>query len=111
MTTGQAPGRREVADQLRRICGICAIGFIALLAVLAMLDKTAMAKEIGGGLLLFAPLASYAAIGLVSRTASLFEFGLFGRSVPAAFAGMAGGAEWMSAAVILRRRPTIIASS
>ncbi len=101
MMTGQASGRREVADHLGRICGICAIGFIALLAVLAMLDKTAVAKEIGGGLLLFAPLASYAAIGLVSRTASLLEFGLFGRSVPAAFAGMAGGAEWMSAAVIL----------
>jgi cation/acetate symporter len=101
MTTGQASGRREVADHLGRICGICAIGFIALLAVLAMLDKAAVAKEIGGGLLLFAPLASYAAIGLVSRTASMLEFGLFGRSVPAAFAGMAGGAEWMSAAVIL----------
>ncbi len=64
MTTEQASGRREVADQLGRICGICAIGFIALLAVLAMLDKMAVAKEISGGLLLFAPLASYAAIGL-----------------------------------------------
>jgi cation/acetate symporter len=101
MMTGRASSRREVADQLGRICGMCAVGFVALLAVLAMLDKMAGVKEIGGSLLLFVPLASYAAIGLISRSASLFEFGLYGRSVPAAFAGMAGGAEWMSAAVIL----------
>src|SRR5712692_4588188 len=98
---GLASGRPEIADHLSRICGVCAIGFIALLAVLAIPDKIGADKVIAGGLVLFAPLASYAAIGLMSRTASSSEYGLFDRSIPAVFAGMAGGAEWMSAAVIL----------
>ena len=47
---------------------------------------------------LFATIALYAGIGIMSRTADVAEYYVAGRRVPALFNGMATGADWMSAA-------------
>jgi len=47
---------------------------------------------------LFATIALYAGIGIMSRTADVAEYYVAGRRVPAIFNGMATGSDWMSAA-------------
>ena len=51
-----------------------------------------------GYVFLFATIALYAGIGIMSRTADVAEYYVAGRRVPAFFNGMATGADWMSAA-------------
>ncbi len=51
-----------------------------------------------GYIFMFATIALYAGIGVMSRTADVSEYYVAGRRVPALFNGMATGADWMSAA-------------
>ena len=83
---------------LRRYYGYyTAIFFLAILA-LAVLERHGMpARWIGYSFLLLT-LVLYATIGVLARTASLSEYYVAGRRVPAVFNGMATGADWMSSA-------------
>ncbi|HOL64107.1 MAG TPA: cation acetate symporter [Accumulibacter sp.] len=83
---------------LRRYYGYyTAVFFLAILA-LAILERHGMpARWIGYSFLLLT-LVLYATIGVLARTASVSEYYVAGRRVPAVFNGMATGADWMSSA-------------
>jgi len=59
---------------------------------------------------LFATVALYAGIGIMSRTAEVSEYYVAGRRVPALFNGMATGADWMSAASFIGMAGTLFLS-
>ncbi len=94
-------GSREAADRLSRICGVCALGFLFVIVLVLVLERAGATTEIAGAICVLAPLAAYAGIGLWSRTADWPEYLIAGRAVPAVFAGIAAGAEWTAAAVVL----------
>jgi cation/acetate symporter len=73
-------------------------GFIAFVIVLAILEALGVPNRVIGYIFLFATIALYAGIGIMSRTADVAEYYVAGRRVPAFFNGMATGADWMSAA-------------
>jgi len=73
-------------------------GFIAFIIVLAIAEQLGMPNRWIGYTFLFATIALYAMIGIISRTADVAEYYVAGRRVPAIFNGMATGADWMSAA-------------
>ncbi len=54
-----------------------------------------------GYVFLFATIAIYASIGLMSRTSDITDYYIAGRKVPAIFNGMATAADWMSAATFI----------
>jgi cation/acetate symporter len=56
---------------------------------------------------MFATIALYAGIGIMSRTAEVAEYYVAGRRVPAFFNGMATGADWMSAASFIGMAGTL----
>jgi cation/acetate symporter len=72
--------------------------FIGFLLALAMLEREGMPRLWIGYLFMFATIALYAAIGVISRTSSVSEYYVAGRRVPALFNGMATAADWISAA-------------
>ena len=59
---------------------------------------------------LFATIALYAGIGIMSRTVDAAEYYVAGRRVPAFFNGMATGADWMSAASFIGMAGTLYLS-
>ena len=73
-------------------------GFLAFLVAIYFLEQAGLSREWIGYLFLFATIALYAGIGVMSRTADVAEYYVAGRRVPALFNGMATGADWMSAA-------------
>jgi cation/acetate symporter len=73
-------------------------GFVAFVIVLAILEALGVPNRVIGYIFLFATVALYAGIGIMSRTADVAEYYVAGRRVPALFNGMATGADWMSAA-------------
>ncbi len=84
--------------QLKKYYGFYTGGFIAFIVVLAILEQLGLPNKWIGYLFLFATVALYAGIGIMSRTADVAEYYVAGRRVPAFFNGMATGADWMSAA-------------
>jgi cation/acetate symporter len=94
-------GRSEVSGHLNRICGACALAFLLSVILLAVLEAKGVGNEIIGDVMLAVPLALYAGVGALSSTSDPSEFQFAGHRIPAAFAGMAAGAEWTSAALIL----------
>jgi cation/acetate symporter len=94
-------GRTEAADRLSRISSLCTLALLLVIALFVLLDGSGAAKEIAGPVFVLLPLAGYASIGLISRTANLVDYQLAGRSIPAVFAGIAAGAEWTAAAIVL----------
>jgi hypothetical protein len=60
-----------------------------------------------GYVFLFATIALYAGIGIMSRTADVAEYYVAGRRVPALFNGMATGSDWMSAASFIGMAGTL----
>ncbi|GLT24329.1 cation acetate symporter [Zoogloea oryzae] len=75
-----------------------AAGFFSLVAMLAVAEQFGLAPRWIGQIFLFATIAIYAAIGVMSRTSDVSEYYVAGRRVPALFNGMATAADWMSAA-------------
>ena len=73
-------------------------GFAGFVALLAIGEEFGLSQKIIGHLFLFATIAIYASIGVMSRTADVTEYYVAGRRVPAVFNGMATAADWMSAA-------------
>jgi cation/acetate symporter len=73
-------------------------GFTTFVIILAILEQLGLPRVWIGYIFLFATIALYAGIGIMSRTADVAEYYVAGRRVPALFNGMATGADWMSAA-------------
>jgi cation/acetate symporter len=82
-------------------------GFASFIIVLAILEQFGLPKAWIGYAFLFATVALYAGIGIMSRTADIAEYYVAGRRVPAFFNGMATGADWMSAASFIGMAGTL----
>ncbi|WP_426117148.1 sodium:solute symporter family protein [Massilia sp. PWRC2] len=72
--------------------------FAAFLLALTMLESEGMPRAWIGYLFMFATIALYGTIGVLSRTSNVSEYYVAGRRVPAIFNGMATAADWISAA-------------
>jgi cation/acetate symporter len=92
------PSESGFTRQLRRYYGVYTGGFIGFVLLLALGESMGLSERVIGHLFLFATIAIYAAIGVMSRTADVSEYYVAGRRVPAVFNGMATAADWMSAA-------------
>ncbi|MFZ9561359.1 MAG: VC_2705 family sodium/solute symporter, partial [Burkholderiales bacterium] len=85
-------------------------GFLVFLVLLAIAEQMGLPKVWIGYVFLFATVALYAGIGIMSRTAEVSEYYVAGRRVPALFNGMATGADWMSAASFIGMAGTLYLS-
>ncbi len=82
-------------------------GFLLFLIALAIAEQMGMSRRWIGYWFLFATIALYAGIGIMSRTMDAAEYYVAGRRVPAFFNGMATGADWMSAASFIGMAGTL----
>ena len=73
-------------------------------------EQMGMSRRWIGYWFLFATIALYAGIGIMSRTVDAAEYYVAGRRVPAFFNGMATGADWMSAASFIGMAGTLYLS-
>jgi cation/acetate symporter len=94
-------------SQLKKYYSFYTGGFIAFLIALAIAEQMGMSRQWIGYWFLFATIALYAGIGIMSRTAEVAEYYVAGRRVPAFFNGMATGADWMSAASFIGMAGTL----
>ena len=83
---------------LRRNYFLYTGAFVGFVALLAIGEDLGLSQKLIGYSFLFATIAIYASIGVMSRTADVTEYYVAGRRVPAVFNGMATAADWMSAA-------------
>ncbi|MBL8473129.1 MAG: cation acetate symporter [Rhodocyclaceae bacterium] len=84
--------------RLRTVYGWYAGGFALFVLMLALAERVGMPHKWIGYVFMFATIALYASIGVLSRTADVSEYYVAGRRVPGFFNGMATAADWMSAA-------------
>jgi len=96
--SAQVSSNRAFFNQLKKYYSWYTGGFLVFLVVLAILEQMGLPRVWIGYVFLFATIALYAGIGIMSRTADVAEYYVAGRRVPALFNGMATGADWMSAA-------------
>jgi cation/acetate symporter len=89
---------RRFAHTLHRRYGWYTLGVLLFIAAAALLERLGWPRVWVGSLFLFATVAVYAGIGLLSRTTEETEYYVAGRRVPAMYNGMATAADWMSAA-------------
>jgi cation/acetate symporter len=101
---------RSFFNQLRKYYAVYTGGFIAFVIVLAIAEQMGMSRQWIGYWFLFATIALYAIIGIMSRTVNAEEYYVAGRRVPAFFNGMATGADWMSAASFIGMAGTLYLS-
>src|SRR5688572_21798247 len=97
-------------SQLKRYYSFYTGGFLAFLLVLAVAEQMGLSRQYIGYAFLFATIALYAGIGIMSRTAEVNEYYVAGRRVPAMYNGMATGADWMSAASFIGMAGTLYLS-
>src|SRR5687767_15082392 len=97
-------------SQLKKYYSFYTIGFLGFLLVLAVAEQMGLSRQYIGYAFLFATIALYAGIGIMSRTAEVSEYYVAGRRVPAFFNGMATGADWMSAASFIGMAGTLYLS-
>lgn len=97
----KAASQQTFYNQLKRYYTWYTGGFVLFILVLAVFEKLGLDKRVMGYIFMFATIALYAGIGIMSRTADVAEYYVAGRKVPAIFNGMATGADWMSAASFL----------
>ncbi len=97
-------------QQLKKYYGVYTGGFIAFVIALAIAEQIGMSRQWIGYWFLFATIALYAIIGIMSRTVDAAEYYVAGRRVPAFFNGMATGADWMSAASFIGMAGTLYLS-
>ena len=76
-------------------------GFVGFLIILAILEKEGFPRSWIGYMFMFATIALYAGIGVVSRTSDVSEYYVAGRRVPGIFNGVATAADWISAATFI----------
>ena len=105
-----AMGHKAFKSQLKKYYSFYTGGFIVFLIVLAIAEQMGMTRQWIGYCFLFATIALYAGIGIMSRTVDPAEYYVAGRRVPAFFNGMATGADWMSAASFIGMAGTLYLS-
>jgi cation/acetate symporter len=103
----QAVSHSAFKSQLKKYYTFYAGGFIAFVILLAIAEQLGMSRRWIGYWFLFATIALYAGIGIMSRTSEVAEYYVAGRRVPAFFNGMATGADWMSAASFIGMAGTL----
>ena len=94
-------------DSLGRIYGMYTGVFVGFVIILGIAETMGLPKIWIGYLFMGVTIAVYAGIGIMSRTASISEYYVAGRSVPSVFNGMATGSDWMSAASFIGMAGTI----
>jgi cation/acetate symporter len=99
--------RGAFKKQLNKVYGWYTGGFLAFIIVLAVLEQMGLPRNWIGFIFLFATVALYAGIGIMSRTSDAAEYYVAGRRVPAVYNGMATGADWMSAASFIGMAGTL----
>jgi cation/acetate symporter len=104
-TSGDA--NRAFKSQLNKVYGWYTGGFIAFVLALAVMEQMGLTRQWIGFIFLFATVALYAGIGIMSRTSDAAEYYVAGRRVPAMYNGMATGADWMSAASFIGMAGTL----
>ncbi len=97
-------------NQLKKYYIFYTVGFLGFLVALAIAEQMGMSRKWIGYWFLFATIALYASIGVMSRTVDAAEYYVAGRRVPAFFNGMATGADWMSAASFIGMAGTLYLS-
>ena len=100
-------GHKAFNAQLKKFYGLYTGGFISFVLLLAIAEQMGMSRQWIGYWFLFATIALYAMIGIISRTVDPAEYYVAGRRVPAFFNGMATGADWMSAASFIGMAGTL----
>lgn len=75
-----------------------AIGFVGTVLVLGWLERQGLDQRWIGYIFLFLTLLVFALVGLFTRTSDVAEYFVAGRRVPALYAGMSAGTDWLSAA-------------
>jgi cation/acetate symporter len=95
---------------LRRYYAFYTAGFFIFILILAFLERHGLPPRWIGYSFLFLTIFLYATIGVLARTASVSEYYVAGRRVPAVFNGMATGADWMSAASFMGLAGTLYLS-
>jgi cation/acetate symporter len=103
-------GHKAFNAQLKKYSSFYTGGFIAFVLALAVAEQMGMSRQWIGYWFLFATIALYAGIGIMSRTVDPAEYYVAGRRVPAFFNGMATGADWMSAASFIGMAGTLYLS-
>lgn len=93
-----ATSQAQFAQALKKYYVLYTGGFVAFVVALAIAEQMGLPAKWIGYVFMFATVALYAMIGILSRTADVAEYYVAGRRVPAVFNGMATGADWMSAA-------------
>jgi cation/acetate symporter len=88
----------QFGRKLHRRYSLYTLGVVLFIGLAALLERMAWPRVWIGALFLFATVAVYAGIGLLSRTTDETEYYVAGRRVPAMYNGMATAADWMSAA-------------
>ena len=106
-TGSSADANRAFKKQLNKVYGWYTGGFIAFILVLAIFEQMGLSRQWIGFVFLFATVALYAGIGIMSRTSDAAEYYVAGRRVPAVYNGMATGADWMSAASFIGMAGTL----
>jgi cation/acetate symporter len=97
-------------SQLKKAYSWYTGGFAIFVIGLAILEYMGLPRLWIGYIFLFATVALYAGIGIMSRTSDASEYYVAGRRVPALFNGMATGADWMSAASFIGMAGTLYLS-
>lgn len=75
-----------------------AVGFVSTILVLGWLETQGLSQRWIGYIFLFLTLLVFALVGLFTRTSDVAEYFVAGRRVPAVYAGMSAGTDWLSAA-------------
>ena len=104
-TSGEA--NRAFKSQLTKVYTWYTGGFILFVLLIAIGEQMGMPRPWIGFIFLFATVALYAGIGIMSRTSDAAEYYVAGRRVPAVYNGMATGADWMSAASFIGMAGTL----
>ncbi len=103
-------GHKAFKAQLKKYYSFYTGGFLIFLALIAVAEQLGLTRKWIGYAFLFATVALYAGIGIMSRTVDAAEYYVAGRRVPAFFNGMATGADWMSAASFIGMAGTLYLS-
>ena len=106
-TGSSADANRAFKKQLNKVYGWYTGGFIVFVLLLAIFEQMGLSRQWIGFVFLFATVALYAGIGIMSRTSDAAEYYVAGRRVPAVYNGMATGADWMSAASFIGMAGTL----
>jgi cation/acetate symporter len=99
--SGPAARRTGISDHFSRVCGFSALGILALIIVLVILERNDIEKTFVARLAVLGLFALYAGIGLLSIASAQADYHLEGGVISAVFAGLAGGAVWSAAAIVM----------